>query len=110
MKTDRLLFAASTLILGLINAPGQTSSVHWLDGLTVLQDQSVSLDMAGRAPTNFFPYFDLYVLESSTNLLDWASLTTLLRTNASTNALSWTDTNAPIRAHGFYRTPTNHLI
>ncbi len=83
---------------------------HRFDGIAVQPDGSVRLTFGGGLSQRFRDYFDLYPIEVSTNLVDWAPLVTLQRTNAATNALIYTDTPAGSPAVRFYRTPTNHLI
>ena len=83
---------------------------HRFDGVAVLPDGSVRLTLDGGVSRRFAAYSDLYPIEVSSNLVDWIPLVTLQRTNAVTNALTYTDTttgNWPVR---FYRTPSNHLI
>jgi predicted dienelactone hydrolase len=83
---------------------------HRFEGVAALPDGSVRLTLGGGVSQRFKDYCDLYPIEVSSNLLDWVPLVTLQRTNALTNALTYTDTataNWPVR---FYRTPSNHLI
>lgn len=83
---------------------------HRFDAATVLPDRSVQLTLGGGVSQRFNDYYDLYPIEVSSNLVDWTPLITLQRTNASTNALIYTDTataNWPVR---FYRTPATNLI
>jgi len=49
------------------------------------------LDLGGCVGSQFRNYFDLYLLEASPDLVTWAPLTGLLRTNASTNPLLCVD-------------------
>ena len=91
-----------------ISSPGQ-SGPHRLAGITVMPDRTISLELDGSASTPLRSYFDLYVLETSSNAADWSPLTTLLRTNNSTARLLYIDFEAPRHAWRFYRTFTNHL-
>src|SRR2546428_6452253 len=43
-------------------------SVHQFEGITVLPDQTISLKLTGSVSSLFRPYFDIYVVETSTNL------------------------------------------
>jgi len=83
---------------------------HRFEGVAALPDGSVRLVLGGGVHARFNDYYDLYPIEVSSNLVDWMPLVTLLRTNANTNALIYTDTatgNWPVR---FYRTPATNLI
>ena len=83
---------------------------HRFDAAAVLPDGSVQLTLGGGVSQRFKDYYNLYPIEVSSNLVDWTPLVTLQRTNASTNALIYTDTataNWPVR---FYRTPATNLI
>jgi dienelactone hydrolase len=90
--------------------PGQTPGNHRFNAISVLPDRSLFLSLTGSVANTFLPYFDIYVLERSTNLSDWAPLPNLLRTNASATPLTWIDTGAANFSAQFYRTPTNHLF
>ncbi len=68
------------------------------------------MTLAGAVSKRFRPYFDLYPLEVSTDLVDWQPLVTLGRTNSSTNALAYTDSTVGNSGQRFYRTPTHHFI
>jgi len=83
---------------------------HRFDGVAVLPDGAVQLTLGGGVHRRFTNYFDLYPIEVSSNLVDWAPLVTLQRTNSSTNALVYTDAEAGTASQRFYRTVTNHLI
>jgi len=82
---------------------------HSLSGLQPQSNGSMGLTFAGETTALFAPYYDLYPLEISSNLVDWAPLTTLQRSNAALDALSFLDTNAPEFSQRFYRTPSNSL-
>jgi hypothetical protein len=83
---------------------------HRFETISVLPDHSVRFTLAGGVAKRFQAYFDLYPIEDSTDLVDWKPLTTLVRTNSSTNALTYTDSVAGKSDRRFYRTVTNHLI
>jgi uncharacterized repeat protein (TIGR03803 family) len=83
---------------------------HNLNGIQAEPGGSVSLSFAGETTASFAPYYDLYPLEASSNLVDWAPLATLQRTNEALDTLSFLDTNAPEFSQRFYRTPTNALL
>jgi hypothetical protein len=69
----------------------------------------VKLTFTGGVSKRFQPFFDLYPVEVSTNLVDWQALALLQRTNSATTNLTFADPAAgtPMR---FYRVPTNHFI
>jgi hypothetical protein len=83
---------------------------HRFEALAVQPDRSVQLTLGGSVDSHFKDYFDLYPIEVSSDLVNWTPLVTLLRTNAVTSALRFTDTEAASLEHRFYRTTTNHLI
>ena len=98
----------STATITILDTTGLKS--HRFDAAAVLPDRSVQLKLGGGLSQRFKDYYDLYPIEVSSNLVNWTPLVTLQRTNASTNALIYTDTataNWPVR---FYRTPATNLI
>ena len=58
------------------------------------------LTLSGSSSGLFKDYFDLYVIEATTNLVDWQPLLRLLHTN-STAPLIFTDTNAAHLSHRY---------
>jgi predicted dienelactone hydrolase len=60
--------------------------------------------------STFRQYYDLYPIEVSSDLAAWKPLATLIRTNASTNALVYLDSEDAQFSARFYRTPTNYLV
>lgn len=82
---------------------------HKLNGIQVEPGRSVGLNFAGETAASFAPYYDLYPLEASSNLVDWAPLATLQRSNTALDTLGFLDTNASQFGQRFYRTPTNQL-
>jgi len=83
---------------------------HRLDRITAHPDHTVSLSLAGDVPSVFAPYYDIYVLDASTNLVDWSPLAMLQRTNSSSDALGYFDPDAISLDKKFYRTSSNVLI
>ncbi|MBI4662323.1 MAG: hypothetical protein HY735_26175 [Verrucomicrobia bacterium] len=77
-----------------------------------MPDNTVSLSLTGSVPTPeiFGQYFQQYVIEASTNLVDWFPLVTLQQTNQPTTALTFQDKAAAQSDRGFYRTHTNHFM
>ena len=89
---------------------------HRFDNIQVSPEGVVSLTLGGGYTpgvgigNRFKPYFDIYPLEVSTNLVDWIPLKWLVRTNAATNALTFVDSQASGSAQRFYRTPTRTFV
>src|SRR5688572_20532003 len=83
---------------------------HGFSGITGLEDGRSLLSLTGGVATRFWPYFDLYPVEASTNLMDWTPLVWLLRTNQPPNDLFYVDLEARALNERFYRTFTNHLV
>ena len=79
-------------------------------GITSSEDGRILLNLTGGVAARFWPYFDVYPLEASTNLTDWTHLAWLLRTNQPPNDLLYVDSEAHALNQRFYRTFTNHLI
>jgi len=98
------------LWLSSARGPAQTAGVHLFEGITPLPDHTMSLGLGGSAPLAFRLYFDLYPIEASPDLAAWAPSATLLRTNASTNALIYIDRGSIGLPQRFYRMHTNLLL
>ncbi|HVM49460.1 MAG TPA: choice-of-anchor tandem repeat GloVer-containing protein [Candidatus Acidoferrum sp.] len=86
-----------------------SAAPHSLSGIQAQPDGSMNLSFAGEMTAALGPYYDLYPLECSSNLVDWAPLAMLQRSNAALDTLRFSDTNAPNFSQRFYRTPTNQL-
>ncbi len=86
-----------------------TPARHSLSGIQAQTDGSMSLKFTGETTAAFARYYDLYPLESSSNLVDWAPLATVQRSNRALDTLRYADTNASSFGQRFYRTPTNQL-
>lgn len=82
---------------------------HNLSGIQSGADGSLSLSLSGETSAPFAPYYDLYPLETSTNLIDWVPLATVQRANAALTTLRFVDVDAPRYPQRYYRTPTNQL-
>jgi uncharacterized repeat protein (TIGR03803 family) len=82
---------------------------HGFHGIQVEPDRSVSLSFTGETTALFAPYYDLYPVDASSNLLDWVPLATLQRTNTALDTLQFLDADAPQFSQRFYRTQTNIL-
>jgi dienelactone hydrolase len=83
---------------------------HCFSDISALPGHTITLSLGGSVSNLFASFYDLYVIEASPNLADWMPLATLVRTNAKTNTLVFTDPNAAQLDRRFYRTFTNHLI
>ena len=89
---------------------------HRLDNIHVSPEGVVSLTLGGGYTpgvglVNWSKLgFDIYPLEASTNLVDWVPLKWLVRTSASTKALTFVDSQASGSAPRFYRTPTRAFV
>src|SRR5262245_63970790 len=108
MQWRTLIFGATVQLVTSISSVAQTDPPR-LTGVMAMPDRTVSLAVAGNAPTIFWSYYDLHPMEASTNALDWAPLTILLRTNNSANRASYLDVEAVHHAARFYRTFGGHL-
>ena len=82
---------------------------HRMSRLQVEAGGSVTLSFGGETTANMVRYYDLYPVETSSNLSDWAPLATVQRANSELDTLRLEDTNAWQFGQRFYRTPTNQL-
>jgi uncharacterized repeat protein (TIGR03803 family) len=82
---------------------------HSLSGIEAEPGGSVALKFAGETTAAFAPYYDIYPLEASSNLLDWEPLATLQRANASLDALQFVDSGATNFSQRFYRAATGNF-
>ena len=85
------------------------SAPHAFSSLAIGPGKPATLSLTGETTALFGPYYDLYPVEVSSNLVDWSPLVTLQRTNAAIRPLTFVDTNAPHFDRRFYRVPTNQL-
>jgi hypothetical protein len=83
--------------------------VHNFNTIAITPNRSLALELAGDTTATYAPFYDLFPVEVSSNLIDWSPLVTLIRTNTSANALGYTDFDAEVLAQRFYRTFTNSL-
>lgn len=100
------------LLLGSFGAAAATptSEPHRVSAISMTPAGQPRLTLAGGAGTAFRSYFDLYRLESSTDLIRWSPLATVVGTNAATNPLTFVDDTQPNGPQRFYRTPSNHVL
>jgi hypothetical protein len=82
---------------------------HGFSSIQAQSNGSVSLNFKGETTTLFGPYYGLYPVETSTNLIDWIPLVTLQSPNKALDTLQFLDADAPQFNQRFYRTPTNQL-
>ena len=83
--------------------------VHRMSRIDLTSNRAAQLTLTGGVVSAFASYYDLYPLETSTDMASWTPLATLLRTNSSAAPLRFLDNEAGSLAQRFYRTPTNHL-
>lgn len=89
---------------------------HRFDSVQVSTPGMVSLRLGGGfidglgVVNRFQPFFDIYPIEVSENLLDWTPLTWVVRTNATTDQVTFEDPGAQGIHSRFYRTPAANLI
>jgi len=83
---------------------------HSIGNLQIQPGGAAALGLAGETTLALAMYYDLYPLQTSSNLVDWTPLTTLQRANTSVTPLTFLDTNAVGSQQRFYRTPTNLLV
>jgi hypothetical protein len=83
---------------------------HGFGSIQAESNGFVNLSFNGETTALFGPYYDLYPLETSSNLVDWVPLVTLQRTNAALDTLRFLDAEAPEFTRSFYRTPTNAFL
>lgn len=99
---------ATAVAVRLFDSTGQTP--HRLDGISVIPGEGVELRFGGSASAGDRDYFELYPIEVSHNLVDWQPWLTLMRTNASSRPLTWTDYDLSSTGSRFYRTPAVNLL
>lgn len=84
---------------------GGAPAPHQIEGISRPNPGHVSLNLAGSLATDYQEYFDLFSLESSTDLHNWAVTGSKLRINSSPDPVSFLEqVSGPLR---FFRTPTN---
>jgi len=83
---------------------------HRFARIALLPDPSVQLSLGGGVHERFAPFFDLYPIEVSTNLLDWTPLEMLVRTNAVTAAPALQYAPAASELMRFFRTRPETVI
>src|SRR5437867_4604620 len=109
MKINRFLATGAVLWGAAATALGQSTKLHRFSAIDLKPNHTISLSLTSGVPSTLINYYDLFPIEASQNLIDWEPLTTLVRTNRSTNATLFLDLAAANHALRFYRTPTNQL-
>ena len=101
MKIRFWTTAIVTLLIITNGAIAQTSLPHTFASLsfefnaeTFDFDTNITLTLTGPAEPIFWQYFDLYPVDVSADLVIWKPLTTLLRTNASADAVLYLDSES----------------
>ena len=88
---------------------GQTGSAHRFEDIAVRPDRLVALTVNGAVPESLKAYYDLYMIDISSDLTEWMPWRTLLRTNAILAPLIELDTGTAQSPSVFYRLNTNLL-
>lgn len=111
MKQPNLLIIIGlALALGPLRTASAQTDVHRFGSLSRAPNGGIMLELLGGAPAIFRSYFGLHVIESSSDLVNWTPLATLVRTNRATDSISFLDAPAARLRQRFYRTPTNHFF
>jgi dienelactone hydrolase len=98
------------LAIGFACLRSSAQTPHRIESIRPASGGAILLTLTGSVSQAFSPYFDIYLLDASTNLERWTSLPPLLRTNALPASLLVRDDDAANHTARFYRTATNHLI
>jgi len=102
--------AAIAFLATTFDSLAQAPLPHSFAGITVLSDGTTSLTLTGRVASALRPYFDIYPLDASSDLVTWQPLATLIRSNASTEALTYSDPEAAHFPSRFYRTFKSQFV
>lgn len=102
-----ILGTLTNLTVVLCDATG--GAPHGYAGIHADADGMVKLTFSGGVSQRFQPYFDLYPVEVSTNLVDWQFLALLQRTNSAAGEFVFRDNGAKTAAARYYRVPPNHF-
>jgi predicted dienelactone hydrolase len=100
-------FVWLVLSLGHLEVAAQPHSCR---SVAVQPGGPATVTLAGKAPSAFRAYSELYPLEASTNLADWLLVASLQHTSSPLASLTFVDTNASEFNRRFYRTPSNVLV
>lgn len=111
MKTRMQLVAltcALTLSGGVVKA--QPSGGQQITSISIASGNRPLLRLGGGMNLNFKTYYNVFQVESSANLMEWAALATVVRTNAATNEVDYLDGPGADARRRFYRTPSNPVV
>ena len=95
-RSIRLNFVIIGLAVGVAASQGFAETPHRINSIRPGSGGTMLLGLTGSVSQSFSPYFDLYLLEASTNLQHWMPLPPLLRTNALPAALAFRDEAATL--------------
>lgn len=111
MKTILMFVAfACTLALPSGAVRARASEPHRIASLSMAPVGHPQLTFEGSTNKAFRSYFDVFHLETSTDLRAWAPLAVVVRTNAATNAVTFLDPTAADANSRFYRTGPDHIL
>jgi len=95
MKPTNLFLFGLGLLLSVRPSLWAQPVPHHFSGITALPDKTIALsldgsvskmfNLSGTISNQFMQMFDLYAVETSTNLMDWSPLALRLRTNNNPN-------------------------
>lgn len=89
---------------------------HRLECVRQPADGTVVLKLTGGFASGlglsnrFRPYFDVFPIETSSNLVDWSPWRSVVRTNASGAETVVKDAEVPNFGQRYYRTPSNNFV
>ena len=83
---------------------------HGFKTISIAPDRGIQLVMDGGVSQRFEPFFDIYPIERSDDLIHWSHVKWLIRTNSSPSPVVFTDAGSAQAPQRFYRTPANHFI
>ena len=81
-----------------------------ISGIVRPDDGATQLRIQNAVPDDLKGYFEVLPLQSSTNLVDWEPLVTVIKTNANPSPVVWTDSEATQLPQRFYRVPARRYI
>jgi dienelactone hydrolase len=109
-RSIRLNSVSIGLAMTVAASQGFAQTPHRFNSIRPGPGGAMLLGLTGSVSQSFSPYFDIYLLDASTNLGHWTPLPPLLRTNGLLAPLLFRDEAAPNYPARFYRMATNHLI
>ena len=111
------------ILIGLLLSASPQSGAqpvpHHFEGITASPDGTITLSLngsvsnlvsiSGTISNQFLKMFDLYLVDTSTNLVDWTPVALLQRTNNDPQPLIVRDIPTADRHESYYRVVTNQL-